>query len=362
VVKENKTFDGVLGDLPGVEGKADLVMAPGQMEAVFGNQRKAAKTFTVFDNYYTSAEQSIQGHVWTAFGRTTEYIERTWLVTWGRNFRGLPTAGIVPVGKPVEGSIFTWLQRESVMFDDMGESVGAADNDGKTPRNYGLDPQYPGRFYAMDEPDTRKSCYIVARARASCDLKPFTYAVQPNDHTGGGSAGRPTPETYIAVGDEGVGILIEGLSKSPIWNETLVIVTMDDPQDGGDHIDAHRTPLFMASPWIKRGYVSKGHYDTSSIHKLIAHIFGKPYLNEEVARASLPFDAFTSTPDYTPFDRIPRTAPLTCNPGGTKAATEAASAGWDLSQPDQAPGIARQLWEHFHPEGTPAPPGLDDDD
>jgi hypothetical protein len=361
VVKENKTFDGVLGDMPGVEGDPKLVMAPGKMDSVFGNQRKVGTTFTQFDNYYTSAEQSIQGHVWTAYGLTSEFIERTWLVNWGRGFRSIPTAGITPVGSPIEGSIFSWLQREGVLFDDMGEPVGSAGDDGKSPKNWGLDGAYPGVFYAMDRPDSQKSCYIVARARASCDLRPFTYAIQPNDHTNGSSAGSPTPETYIAMGDEGTGILIDGLSKSPAWADTLVIVTMDDPQDGGDHIDAHRTPLWMASPWIKRGYVSKGHYDTSSIHKLIANIFGKPYLNEEVARASLPLDAFTSTPDYTPFEHLPRTTPLACNPGGTKAATEAAMSGWDTSQPDQAPGIGRQIWEHFHPDGTPAPAGLDDD-
>ena len=272
---------------------------------MFGNQRKVAKTFTNFDNYYTSAEQSIQGHVWTSFGRSTEFIERTWLVTWGRGFRGLPTAGITTVGRPVEGSIFDWLQREQVMFDNMGEPVGAASDDGKTPRNCCFDDRYPGKFYAMDKPDTEKGCYIAARARVSCDLKSFSYALHPNDHTSGGAAGRPTPQTYIAVGDEGLGVLLEGLSHSPMWAETLLIVTEDDPQDGGDHIDAHRTPLLMASPWIRHGYVSKGHYDTSSIHKLIAHIFGKPYPQRGRTLASLPLRRFQLDPRLHRFRPAP---------------------------------------------------------
>ncbi|GAC1351603.1 MAG: hypothetical protein NVSMB1_06200 [Polyangiales bacterium] len=348
VVKENKTFDSIFGDLGTVNGDAKLVMAPGQMDQIFANQRKLAQSFTNFDNYYTSAEQSIQGHVWTAFGRTTDFIERTWLVTWGRGYRGAATDGIIPVGRPLEGSIFDWMQREGILFDNMAEPVGAADDDGKLPKNCCYDAKYPGLLYAMDKPDTEKSCYMVARARVTCDLKPFTYAGQPNDHTAGGSAGRPTPQTYIAVGDEAIGLLVDGLSKSPIWGDTLVIVTEDDPQDGGDHVDAHRTPLYMASPFIKRGYVSKTHLDTSSIHKLIAHIFGKPYLNESVARAALPLDAFTSTPDYAPWTHLPRSLPLACNAAGTWAATAAAMSNWDFSRPDEAPGLARQVWEIMH--------------
>lgn len=361
-IKENKTFDAVFGDLPTVDGDPKLVMAPGQMETLFGNQRKIAKTFTVFDNYYTSAEQSLQGHVWTVYGRTTEFVERTWLTAWGRGLR-LPVMG-VSLGKPVEGSVFNWFQREKVLFDNMGELPGAADDDKKLPKNCCLDAQYPGKFYAMDEPDSRKACYIAARARVTCDLKPFTYAVMPNDHTSGGSAGSPTVETYIAVGDEGTGLLIEALSHGPDWANTLVVVTMDDPQDGGDHVDAHRTPLLFAGPWVKRGYVSKGHYDTSSIHKLFAHIFGIPYSNEIVARASLPLDAFTSTPDYAPYDHVKRTVKLSCNAKTGAAATTAKMSNWDLSQPDQAPGLSAQIWQLLH-EGKAPPAGYgeaDDDD
>jgi hypothetical protein len=320
-----------------------------------------AKQFSVFDNYYTAAEQSIQGHIWTTFGRTTEFTERSWLVTWGRSFRSPPQQGILPIGYAAEGSTFAWLQRERVPFDDMGELVGSVSDDGHSPKNCCLDSRYPGQFYAMDKPDTEKSCYVTARARATCDLKAFSYLVQPNDHTAGGSAGAPTPETYIAVGDEGLGLLLEGLSHSPIWPETLVIVTEDDPQDGGDHVDAHRTPLAMASPWIKRGYVSKGHYDISSIHKLLAHVFGIPYPNELVARAALPLDAFTSTPDYGTYARVPRSVTLACNASGGTHAVTAAMSNWDLKQPDHAPGLSKQLWEMLH-GGQGAPTGYADDD
>jgi len=353
-VKENKTFDAVFGDMPGLEGDPKLIMAPGQMEVLFGNERKIAKTFTNFDNYYTSAEQSIQGHIWTAYGRITEWSERNWLIAWGRGIR-FPSMGIAQ-GKPVEGSLFDWFAREKVDYDNMGELVGSSNL--VSPPS---DPLYPGKFYAMGLPDTVKACYIAARSRVLCNLKPFTYAVMPNDHTAGGSANAPTVESYIAVGDEGTGQLVEALSKGPDWQHTLVVITMDDPQDGGDHVDAHRTPLLFAGPWVKRGYVSKGHYDTSSLHKLFAHIFGVKYPNEIVARASLPLDAFTSTPDYTPFDHAKRTVKLSCNPAGTKLSTEAAMSNWNFAEPDQAPGIARHVWEALH-NGEAPPEGYGDDD
>jgi hypothetical protein len=174
-------------------------------------------------------------------------------------------------------------------------------------------------------------------------MQPFVYAVQPNDHTFGGEAGAPAPEVMIAVNDEASGMLLDGLTKSPMWNDTLLIITEDDPQDGGDHVDLHRTLLVMASPWVKRGYVSHGHYDMASVYKLIAHIFGIPYHNESIRNALLPVDAFTSSPDYSPFDYLPRTVDVPCNPAGTKEAKIAES--WDFDDPDEQPGLSQQVLE-----------------
>jgi hypothetical protein len=186
-----------------------------------------------------------------------------------------------------------------------------------------------------------KSCYVAARARATCDLKSFTYVVMPNDHTQGGAAGAPVPEVMIAVNDEATGMLLDAISHSPIWPTTLVVITEDDPQNGGDHVDAHRTPLVLASPWVKRGYVSSTHIDMASLHKLFAHVFAKPYLGETVANAAVPFDMFTSTPDYTPYTYAPHTVESSCNPSGTLQAKIAE--GWNLVDPDEAPGLAAQV-------------------
>jgi len=107
-------------------------------------------------------------------------------------------------------------------------------------------------------------------------------------------------------------------------------------------VDLHRAPLVVISPWVKRGSVSTTHTDVAAVHKLFAHIFGKPYPNVEVANASLPLELFTSTPDYTPYTYAPRTFPLVCGDASTKAEGEL-TASWDLDEPDEQPGLDAQV-------------------
>lgn len=352
IVRENKSFDGVFGDMPGVDGDASLVMAPGQMDAIWGNARAIARTFAHADNFYEDAEQSIQGHFWTAYGRTSDYTERTWLTTWGRGTRsagGLPLQGVSPESQPVEGGIFDWLLANHVSFDDMGELL---DNPGAENGGSGrFDSRYGVVSTSNTTPDTQSACYIAARARVLCDLKTFSYVWLVNDHAFGAQPGKPNPGIMVSVNDEATGMIVDALSHGPLWKSSLVVVIEDDPSNGGDHVDAHRSIALFASPWVKRGYVSRTHFDVASIHKLFAHVLGLPYNNRAIADAVLPFDLFTSTPDYTPFDYVKRGyADASCNPSGTKIANEAVSHGWDFTDPDDQPGLDAQNWRMLHGE------------
>jgi hypothetical protein len=342
VLRENKTFDAIFGDLPGVNGDKTLVMSPGRMDELWGNARALAKAFAISDNYYVDAEQSLQGHVWSAFGRSTDYIERTWTTAFSR---GRQVKGGIDrnIGYTSAGSLFDWLEAGGVAYDDFGEVVGMS--------KQGFDPSYPGLVYTVLKPDLEKSCFLAARARATCDLKSLSYVVLPNDHTQGAAAGAPVPELMIAVNDEATGMIVDALSHSPMWPETLIVVVEDDPQNGGDHVDVHRTPILFVSPWVRRNYVSHTHIDAASIHKLFAHLFAKPYLaGETVADAALPFDLFTSSPDFTPFTHTPRTTQTKCNPSGTTHARVAE--GWDFSKPDNQPGLAEQVEERLRAIAT----------
>jgi DNA-binding beta-propeller fold protein YncE len=346
IVRENKTFDGLLGDLPGVNGDAKLILGKDSatQDRIWANLRALAKDFTVSDNYYTDAELSQQGHFWTVYGRSSDYNERTWAIEgYTRNIRGLilPTGGVLDIGQPVEGSSFDWLGRNGIGLDIFGEALGVPRE--KAPGPNPVDVNYPGGFIqSIGHPDVEKACHILGRARVVCDVRSFAYITLPNDHTVGVSATSPTPDSMIAVNDEATGMLVEGITKSAYWPKSLIIITEDDPANGGEHVDIHRTPLVMISPWMKRNYVSKTHIDVSSLHKIFAHVFGLPYPNLQVEGAAIPWDAFTSTPDFKPWDRKKRTWPVTC--GGTASKAEALlTESFDLDRVDESPGLMRQV-------------------
>jgi YVTN family beta-propeller protein len=354
VIRENKTYDAYFGALvdaagaPHGNGDPTLTIVPvAETEQVFPNTLELARQFAIGDNYYSGAEQSIQGHVWTVHGRTTDFVERSWLTTWGRNYWRVPPQGILQeMGSPEEGSIFDYLTREGIGVTNYGELVGSSQSASPA-------AGYPGSVYTMEISDVEKAEFVGRQARVRCRLEPFTYAVMPNDHTFGRQAGRPTPRAMIADNDSGMGVLADRISHSSFWPRTVIFMIQDDPQDGGDHVDNHRAPLIVISPWVKRGYVSSVHYNESSIYRTIQLILGidEP-LNAYWANAAPMYDLFTSTPDYTPYTNIPRRWPEDVNPADGSALA-AMSARWDFSVPDEQPGLSRMLWRHLR--GTEPP-------
>lgn len=363
VVRENKTYDAYYGDLrdaaDAAHGNGDpalTIIPTADIEDVLPNTRALAREFGLGDNYYSLAEASIQGHMRTTLGRTTDFIERSYLTTWGRAYwqegrgstgLGLPPQGIETIGYPEEGSAFDHLVRADVEVNNFGEIVSS--------RNAPPDTDYPGIVYEMAIPDVEKITWVVGQVQDECELASFTYILIPNDHTYGRQAGRPTPAAMIADNDAALGLLIDGLSHSTYWPQTAVFVIEDDPQDGGDHVDNHRSGLQVISPWARRRHVSSVAYDESSLWRTIQLILGvaEP-LNDRWAAAAPLYDFFSATPDYTPYDAIPRRWPEEVNaalPADDPMAAEAAQ--WDFSEPDEQPGLSRHLWRHFH--GAPAP-------
>lgn len=346
VLRENKTFDGILGDLPGVNGQADLILGkdPAVHDRIWRNFRALARDFVVSDNYYTDAELSQQGHFWAVYGRSSDYNERTWAVDgYTRNIRGLmlPTGGVLDIGQPVEGSSFDWLGRNGVGLDIFGEAMGIPRE--KAPGRSPVDMLYPGGFIqSMGYPDVEKACHVLGRARVLCDVRSFAFLTLSNDHTVGLSPTSATPDSMIAVNDEATGMLVDGITRSAMWPESLIVITEDDPANGGEHVDNHRTPLVLVSPWVKRNYVSKTHIDVASLHKIFAHVFGIPYPNVQVARAPIPWDAFTSTPDYRPWDRKKREHPVRCGDMAPKS-EHLMTESFDLDRIDESPGLMRQI-------------------
>jgi phospholipase C len=163
----------------------------------------------------------------------------------------------------------------------------------------------------------------------------------------------------FAANDEATGVLVEAISHSPIWKNSLVIITEDDPSQGGESVDYHRTMLVMASPWIKRGYVSHTNVDVSAIHKIIAHLLAIPYPNRLVADAAIPYDMFSATPDYTPYDHAERSFPAMCGNMATSAERRITES-WDFDDIDRQPGLGAQIDRHLHGRQlTVLPPELE---
>jgi len=348
IVRENKAFDSIFGDFPTVNGDPSLTakQTTAELDELWPNLRNIARAYALSDNYYTDAELSIQGHQWTTYARTSDYCEREWIeMGYSRSafVSFAPAIATVPFGQPQEGSIFDWLARSKVIYDVLGEG------DGLPQTVAGLadpvDVHYPGGpVQSINFPDIEKACYFAGRERVLCNLNSVTYMTLPNDHCSGVSPTVPSPETMISENDEATGIVFDAVSHSPYWASSLVIVTEDDPQQGGDHVDHHRTPFVLASPWLKHGYVSHTHIDVPTVAKLIANIFAIPYPNGLVARAALPFDLFTSTPDYTPYVHTPRQEPLTCGVAATPNEVRATER-WDMSKVDDQPGLDEMVFK-----------------
>jgi hypothetical protein len=353
VVRENKAFDAILGDMPGVNGDPSLTMkkTSAEMNELWVNFRDLVRQFATSDNYYTSAELSIQGHTWTTFGRTSDFTERTWSLTeYSRSAWDsmVQPQGVASYGSPVEGSAFDWLIQAGVPTDILGEAEGEPDVTSST--HPSIDLRYPGGFIQdIGYPDNEKACYVAARERVFCNLGKFTYMTLPNDHTLGVSPTQASPESMVAVNDEATGMLMDAVSHGPQWASSLLFVVEDDPSDGGDHVDHHRTPIVIVSPWVKRGYVSKTHMDIASIHRILAHVLGLPYPNAIVASAALPLDLFSGTPDLSPYTYTPRKWPLSCGESSTLAERRLTES-WDLSDVDRQPGLDAQVWRWMRGE------------
>jgi YVTN family beta-propeller protein len=362
IVKENKTYDGVLGDLAGGNGKADLVEFG---DDVTPNAHALASQFVLLDNFYSHAELSVQGHEWTTGCIANDYTEKSWSHSddYGRAYL-LPAAWgpegtLSRLATPGSGSIWHHLDEAGVAYHNYGEITNTGD--AKTL----ADPQFPGVFFNTSISDVDKAQFVLDNLNdPNFKLEPFTYLLLPNDHTNGTSKGAQTPQSMVADNDEGLGLFIEGLSKTKYWKSSVVFVVEDDPGGTLDHVEEHRSLCYVASPWVKRGYRSSTEYDLGSVYHTIELILGVGPMNLNDAHAAAMYELFTDKPDFSPWTHIPRKTPIAYNSADAPLADE--SARIDFTKPDQA-DLTRILWKAVkgrdaEPPLLPARSKLDRDD
>ncbi len=301
IVKENRTYDQVLSDLPQGNGDSSLCLFP---RKITPNQHAIAENYVLFDNFYVDAEVSADGHSWSMAAFANDFNEKTWPTSYGGKGGNYDFEGTRAIAFPKGGFIWDNCKRGNVSYRTYGEF---ADNPkGNYPTMYGHTcPGYSS--WDLSIQDIKREAvweHDFDSLVAINQLQHFSSLRFGNDHTSGLSRGAFSPMAAVADNDLAVGRFIEHLSNSPIWAQSAVFILEDDAQNGADHVDAHRSPGFIISPYLKRGFVDHTMYSTSGMIRTMELILGLPPMSQYDAAATPMYRAFTSTPDVTPFKAI----------------------------------------------------------
>lgn len=346
ITKENRTYDEVFGQLK--NGKGDETLARYGLDVTFKkdnvtvrnadimpNHHKIARQFSFSDNFYCDSDASVHGHHWMMGVIPNEWVEANASVSKtadlfseapGRRFPGT-TGSMDPEDYAEIGGLWEALERNKVSFYNFGQAnetahvrelwsdtaTGAAHGVmvpmqkalySKTSHNYaGYNTNIPDQFRAEQFETEFTKLWLNGKET----MPQLVTVMLPNDHGAGARPehGYPFVESYMSDNDLALGRVLHFLSRTPYWKNMLVIVTEDDPQGGVDHVDAHRSILMMAGPYVKKGYVSNTHANFGSILKVIYNILNIKYVNQYDITASLLQDFFTDKPDYTPYNLQP---------------------------------------------------------
>ncbi|MGD1009018.1 MAG: bifunctional YncE family protein/alkaline phosphatase family protein [Candidatus Aminicenantales bacterium] len=407
VIKENRTYDQVMGDVPAGNGDPRLVLFG---ERVTPNQHKMVREFALLDNTYCSGILSADGHQWstTAFG--TDYLEKSF-AGWPRSYPdGMGADEVDALAYAPSGFIWDNAVRHGVSIWNFGEFMMHACG-WRDPARKG-DPEWkdywdeflhgrgdvvigsvPGietiaPFSPKDTvgwnlavPDVWRARYIANQIAAwdrEGRMPQLILICLPDDHTSGTKEGSPTPAAAVADNDLAFGRTVEAFSRSRFWKETVIFGIEDDPQNGFDHVSGYRTTAYCVSPYTKRGAVVRTQYNTTSLLRTMEQILGLPPMNQLDATATPMSDCFTATPDFRPFEAVPNIVPLDEMNPPPKTIADALlrrdallSARLDLRKADACPEdvLNRILWRAVKGPAEPYPAwavtlslGHDDDD
>ena len=297
VIKENRTYDQVLSDVKGGNGDTTLLLFGRKYTP---NQHAIAEKFVLLDNFYVDSEVSADGHMWSMGAYATDYMEKSWPTSYGGKGGGIYGDAEKNVVLNKNGYIWDECNRFGVSFRTYGEFVTAGKPTIPVLNNH-FNPSFPSYSLAiMDTTRLRIWKTEFDQMVKENRVPQFNTLRMGNDHTEGLRIGRPTPYAHVADNDYAVGLLIETLSKSPIWNETAVFILEDDAQNGADHVDAHRSTAYVAGGFVKRNYVDHTPYSTSSMLRTMELILGLNPMSQYDAAAMPMWRCFDT--EAKPFD------------------------------------------------------------
>jgi YVTN family beta-propeller protein len=370
IIKENRTYDQVFGDIK--ESNADPRLCI-YGEKITPNLHALARQFVLLDNYYCNGVLSADGHAWAIEGNASDHFERqfggfTRSYTFGDDPLAYSSSGFLwdkvllaglsfrNYGEYNETKVVPKTATFKEIFDDHTNAAGKikfVDSIGiEALRRYSA-PGCPG--WNMKIPDQVRVDYFLREFREAekkGEWQNLTIMHLPQDHTSGTDPGQPTPRAHVADNDLAVGRVVEAISKSKFWPKTCIFIIEDDPQDGWDHVDGHRSTCLVLSPYTRRGKVVSQFYNQTSVLHTMERILGVPPMNQMDALAPVMTACFTAKPDLTPYQTLPATVKLDeLNPPLKKLKGRARiwaekSMALDFSKPDAAEEdtLNRILW------------------
>lgn len=298
IIKENRTYDQVLGDIPEGNGDPGLVLFG---ENITPNQHALAREFVLLDNFYVNGEVSADGHNWTMGAYATDFLEKNWPTSYGGRGGSYPGEGKREIANNKNGFLWDNCQRLGVSFRSYGEFIDNNKPSIPVLKNH-FCTSYTG--WDLSVRDTvrfsqwKHDFDSLLKADALPQLNTLRFG---NDHTEGLNLRKPTPAAHVADNDLAVGLFVDYLSHSPVWNQSLILIVEDDAQNGPDHVDAHRSIAFLAGGYVKTGFVDHTAYTTSSLLRTMELILGLPPMSQYDAAAVPLWRCMNNTPDHSPF-------------------------------------------------------------
>ena len=308
ILKENRTYDQVFGDIAEGNGDSSLCLFG---EKYTPNQHKLAKEYVLLDNFFVDAEVSADGHNWSMGAHANDYLEKTWPTSYGRRGGATEGMGRREIANDKDGFIWDFCKKSNVSYRTYG--VFQDKEKGNIPSLRGHECSYFSTFYLNNVRDTtrffqwKKDFDSLMAIQAVPRFNSVRFGA---DHTQGLAIGKPSPFACVADNDLAVGLFVEHLSKSSIWNESAIFVLEDDAQNGPDHVDAHRSNALVISPYTKRKFVDHTMYATSGMLRTMELILGIPPMSQYDAGATPMWRSFTSKPDFSNYAAVPSTVDL----------------------------------------------------
>ena len=343
IVKENRTYDQVLGDVKEGNGDTSLVLFG---EKITPNQHKLVKEFVLLDNFYVDGEVSADGHNWSLGAYANDYLEKNWVTSYGGRGGTYDAEGTRKIANNKGGFIWDHCKRAGVSFRTYGEFA----DDYKA--NIPVLENHFCKYYTSWDESVRDTTRVGQWKRDFDSLVAINALPQLNtlrlinDHTQGMSLNNPTPFAHVADNDLAVGMFIEYLSQSKVWNESVVFIVEDDAQNGPDHVDAHRTTAYVAGPHVKRNFVDHTPYTTSGMLRTMELILGLAPMSQYDAAATPMWRCFTATPNYSGFTALASNVNLADKNTVNNILAER-SAQFDFSKEDRAPDLefSEVIWK-----------------